>query len=352
MTLPELKKPTVGRIIAGCAIAIGIAILLPLLLGMSSIAFPFTILTALVFAIGGVIPALVSAVACVTGFGVYYGTGGAIVALFAFALPSAVILRGLRWRMNFTAQMKQSVIAQLIGVLAALGAAYTLVGGNLIEALVNELRRTIETFPGIADLLIDRFYSVTDGQTLTILPEQLANGFLDASKRAYYLDALSKEIRSSLALIAPGTLLSASAVTGILAVAWPNMLIKRDNGESSKTVSIPMVEWYIPYQIVTSLLVVLAASYLLYVLDFENGDIVCMSVQMLLMTLFKIAAVISMNRRFSQMQMPTWLRVVLIVASLLLLGDYLAYYGAASALFGVNGVFHQIQRIRNEKSEK
>lgn len=350
MTRPEIPNYKTSRIVAGVIIAIAAAALAPLLTGFCTTLIAFTVINAFLYGFGGMIPAAAGMLLDVISFGVYFGIEGALMAVLAFVLPSALIIRNLRWRMPFFKMLAQSIAAQVLGVLAALAAAYFFVGTDLIDALIETLRSLFDmVYPGAVDFVLSMVYDIEAvPDTLTL--EQLENGLLDEVRRAAYLDGYMNEISASLRLTLPGYLLSASCLTGVLATAWPAKMINRRLPMNGAYVL--LARWYTPWRVSLGLLGGWVVAWLLTLLDVEAGDSIQLAFQALLFLVLRVQAAVSLERRLIQFNMRAGLRVCIIIAVELVFGEFVIYYGAFSALFGSTGAANQLRARRADKDDK
>lgn len=350
MTRPEIPKYKTSRIIVGIIIAIAAAVLAPLLSGFCTTLISFTVINTFLYGFGGMVPAAAGMLLDVLAFGVYFGVKGALIAALAFVLPSVLIIRDLRWRVPFFKMLARSIAAQVLGVLAALAAAYIFVGADLIGALVEALRSLFDmVYPGAIDYVLARIYDI-EAVPDTLTQEQLIAGVLDDTRRGAYLDGYLNEISASLRLTLPGYLLAASCLTGILAVAWPAKLINRRLPANGTYVS--LARWYTPWRISLGLLGGWVFVWLLTVLGLEGCAPVQLAFQALLFLAFRVQAAVSIERRLIQFNMRAGLRVLVIVAVELIFGEFAIYYGAFSALFGSTGAATQLRARHADKNDK
>lgn len=350
MTHPEIPKYKTSRVIVGIIIAIASAVLSPLLTGFCTTLISFTVINAFLYGFGGMVPAAAGMLLDVLAFGIYFGLEGALIAAIAFVLPSAFIVRNLRWRVPFFKMLAQSIAVQVLCVLAALAAGYILIGADLIGALIEALRSLFDMiYPGAVDFVLSRVYDI-EAVPDTLTQQQLVNGVLDEARRAAYLDGYLNEISASLRLTLPGYLLSASCLTGVLAAAWPAKMINKRLPVNGAYVS--SARWYTPWRISLGLLGGWVIVWLLTVLGLENGDSVQLAFQALLFLVLRVQAAVSLERRLTQMNMRAGLRVFIIVVAELIFGEFVIYYGAFSALFGSTGAANQLRALRADKDNK
>lgn len=347
---PEIPKYKTSRVVAGVIIAIAAAVFAPLLTGFCTTLISFTVINAFLYGFGGMVPAAAGMLLDVIAFGMYFGIEGALTAFLAFVAPSAFIIRNLRWRVPFSKMMVQSIAAQVLGVFAALVAAYFFVGSDLIGALVETLRSLFDmVYPGAIDFVLSRIYDI-EAVPDTLSQAQLVTGVLDEARRSAYLDGYLNEISASLRLTLPGYLLSASCLTGVLATAWPAKLINRRLPMNGAYVS--LARWYTPWRVSLGLLGGWVVTWLITVLGLEGGDSVQLAFQALLFLVLRVQAAASLERRLIQFNMRAGLRALIIIVVELLLGEFVIYYGAFSALFGSTGAASQLRAQRADKENK
>lgn len=351
MNRPPLPEYRMSRKILGCAMGVSFALLTPVGLGLCAAVFPFPVLTAFLYAFGGIVPAAVSLLCNVAAFGFYYGWQAGLCFAIAFTLPSAIVIRGLSWRVPFGKQLRQALISQIVCIVLALACAYLLAGGQLIEVLLGKLRELTEPFAGGVDYVLGQLYGI-EGMPSAPSVEQLADGLLSQEQRAYYLDVLFSDLESALALYSPGYLLGASVITSVLAVAWPSRIIHRKMKEDEHPAYVPLARWFLPWNVSLGLLLMLLVSCVLYALGVSGCDIVCLTLQLILMAAFRVQAAAALERLFTQLHWKPWLRALIIALVMVLAGQYAFYYGAFSALFGSAGAFRQIRAQRaNHKDD-
>ncbi len=346
MTRPEIPIYTTSRKLAGVAIAVGAAIATPFLAGFcTTLIFP-TLVCVLMYAFGGMIPAAAAMITQVLAFGLLGGTPGGVIAALAIVLPSAYTIRNLRWRIPFFKLLSNTVAAQALGIVAALAAARVYFGADIIGQIAQLFRVTVETFltPGSIDYILDIVFSIEAVPDM-LTTEQLMDGVLDAALRAEYLDAFTTQLSATLRLTLPGMLLSASLLTGVLSAAWPAKIIDRRINIDGAYVK--MARWYTPWQVSLGLLGTWVLTWLLQVLGIKGGDVLYLTLQSLLLMMFRIQAAISLERRFTRRNMQPALRVLFIIGIMLLMPSVaVMYYGAFSALFGTTGAMLQIRILR------
>lgn len=349
MTRPVIPEYTKSRKLAGVAIALGTAVATPFMAGFfTTIIFP-TVVCTLLYGFAGMLPAAAAMILQILVFGLIGGIPGALIAAAAIALPSAFMIRSLRWRVPFFRMLTNAVGAQILGIVAALAAARIFVGPDIIGSTVSIFRTSLETFlePGYLDVILDMVFDI-DAVPDQLTADQLANGVLDVSRRVGYLDDFAVQFSATLRLTLPGMLLSSGVLTGILACTLPAKLIDRRIPVEGAYVK--LARWYTPWWISVGLTATWAVTWILEALGMNNGDVLYLTLQSLLLMSYRIQAAISLERRLTQFNMQPVLRILIIVfAQLAVPAAVVMYYGAFSALFGSTGATLQIRKLRAQR---
>lgn len=350
MNRPEMPKNTKSQVVGGIIIAVATALLSPLLAGFSTTLVAFTIINALLFSMSGMKVAIFSILLDVMAFGLMFGTPGALIAMVALALPSAIIIRNVYWRRNFFTQLTHAIIGQAAGMLAALVIARIFVGTDIIGALVAKMRSMVEMLePGVIDYLLDMLFNIGDVPD-SLTEAQLVDGVLDAARRANYLDGYAATISATLRLMLPGYLLSSACITGVMATTFSAKLM--DKKLPMPGAYVRLGRWYTPWRISIGILGIWCVAWLLTKFGMNGGDAVQLTVQQLMTLVFRIQAAASMERRLIRMNMRPVGRIIFITAFQLLMPiEFIIYYGAFSALFGTTGASVQIQALRAGKNK-
>lgn len=344
MNRPLNPQHPKSRVVVGIIIAVAAALLTPLLTGLCTTIMCFTVLSAFLYAFGGMAPAFVSMLLTVSVFGLLYGVPGALVSCLAFTLPSTYIIRNLRLRVAFLKLVSTAIGAQIVGTLGALAAAYAFIGSDIIGALAGVVRDLLKmTPPGFTDYVLDMMYDI-EGMPEALTEIQFANGVLTPERRSAFLDSYVTDISVNLRLLLPGDLLAASCLTGLISAAWPAKLMQRKVPVEGAYV--PMAYWYTPKLITLGLLGLFIVTWLMSLVGMNGGDPAQVTVQALLYLVLQIQAAISVERRMRARGTRPALRVIAILVLELLFTEIAVYYGAFSAMFGSTGAAMQLQAAR------
>lgn len=341
-----------SHIVVGLVIAFGMALFLPVIMGLSTVIFAYPVMLVFLYVFSGMGVAIGAVCVMLLSASLYFGMPGMFMTLSAFALPAVVMIRCARWGRPFWAQMRAAIIAQILGVVGALAIAYAYVGGDIIKALVDYLMGFIKRFPpGVTDVFLSMLYGIEDVPS-AYTAQQLTTGFLTEELRLEYLDMLAVGMNNLLALQLPGTLLTASALTGIFSTTWGNYMLrgKAISGEAPRYVSPGL--WALPYQLVFGLTGATIAAYAIYSAGVGGGNAVFVTIHMILLFAFKVQAVASFERRFAASGMKKWLRALLIILGLLMLSWFFEVYGGLSTLLGTHSVGIQIRKSRSGRKDE
>ena len=342
------RAPRSGlRTAVAIIIALAAALLMRCLLAASPVAFAYPILTLVLYAFAGVVPAMTALLGSILAADLYFGTAGLAMSLVVFALPAAVMLRGVRWARPYPRQVITALGAQILGMVAALAIARGYVGSDIIDAFVNFMVGYMkELAPGMVDVFLGRMFPIDSvpSNITSISALQLNMGLLTAAQRADYLEAFAVQMHDALALALPGILLTSSTLTAIFATFLPNYMLRRQPGRAM--CYIPVARWYTPWQVSLGLTGMLAVSYLLQRLGFPGGDALYATLLALLRLAFMIQAAISLERRLSAANKRLWMRVLLIAILEIFVSYAAVSYGGFSAFFGVTGAFKQLHARR------
>lgn len=337
---PESPRVKTSRVVVGFLVAIAMGLVSPYL----AVVPVLPVLIAFLYAYAGLAPAAACAGLSLGAYAISFGLTGMLMGLAAYVVPGLLIVRGIRMRLPFFRQIVEGIAALAFGVVAALAIAYVALGSDLIGAASEGMRSTVESvekvYPGLIDMIAAYTYEIP-GAPESVTSEILINGFLTATQRASYVDALMSDMQAALALTLPGYLLSMAALAGVVAVAWPGY-VRRNDPETDETNYVPLARWYTPYRLSLGMLATLGVAYLLSWQEVKGGNTVYMTVRSILFVVFMIQAAASIERRMQNFGAKTWLRVVVILLVELLFSDFAVYYGGASALIGSTGAVRQL----------
>jgi len=215
----------------------------------------------------------------------------------------------------------------------ALCVAYAVIGGDIVATGIDYIKNYLLTNgKGLVDALIVQLYGIGEVPA-NITSDAVMNGFLTDAARNQYVEILASDLKNSLSLSLPGMLLCASALTSVISIGWGNYLFAKRYNEQSESY-LPVAKWSMPRGMGVTLVGGTLVTYILYAVGVKGFNTAFVAVHAVAMLAFKVQAVASFERRFAQIGMKKWLRILLNVGILLLVGYVHEIYGAFSALFG------------------
>lgn len=331
-----------------------IGVLLALLTGVIG---PFTpvgpVAMTFLFAYAGM-PAFIMSIAVqalVSNF-----TGGmmlTLVCLLCNVLPATLVVRGVRWRKPFHAQMKRSIIYQFIGVLISVLVLYTYMGGNIIGKFVDSYGMTLR----LAEMKSEQVRSMVDSMLVRAYGAETMKPVLeDAMERTKYLKSFLNDFKELMTLSLPGMLITNGLISGILMVMLPNWYW-RHRGLATEESYVTLEKWRLPGQIVLGLLALYATGLVIYFTDMNNGGAVFVALESMVNVCFSVQAASAIARQltlFGIVEKKRNIFISVMVAALWIAGatPVLVWIGCASALFGSQGVITLALRRHREKNDK
>ena len=264
--------------------------------------------------------------------------GGAwmLVALFAIVLPALVLLR-LEDR-PFFQQMRCSIAAFGVGLIAAVGVLYLSYGGNMIERALNLFPAMIQMQP--AESL---------APVMELMGQLLQRQLTMEDFYALYA-AIIEQMIPEFQLRLPQLLLSGALISALLST-WLSNRMRARRGMSAPGSFVPLREWALPASTTGGLLLILAVSGAMQLLDVPSFDTVFLAVYGIAVVSFCTQGLASLARRLRVSPLSRVMRRVVIVVTVLLLfmgGEaVLALYGCASAILGSRGMIQQRAKEMN-----
>lgn len=331
----EDRRPGWGRALAGSALGVLLALAAPMMMMSELLSLMVVVLVpsigvVLLYYWAGKGPALLSAVLQILFNALLFGGTFMWAAFFMTLVPVAVLIRSAQ--RPFFEQMRISIAAFGVGVLAAVLALYLSYGGNMIERVLMELPEAVRSLPQEALGTVMESVSAVLGESMTV--ETFYGVFDEMIERLvpYYQLNLP-------GLIFSGALVSAVLCTGIS--SW----MRRRRGSAKPGTSVPLREWALPSSTTGGLLLICIVSYVLVLLKVRGAETVFSTAFSIAQTAFCIQALASFARRTYSLPVKRGIRVAIVaVVAVLCLsggGSYVALYGCASAIFGSRGALRQ-----------
>lgn len=339
---PENRKPGAGRFLAGMLLGLLLAVLSPLVLMTEMLSLTVVIMLPSIALVAlnrwaGRGPALFSAMMQLMFSARLMGSEFMWMSFFLTLLPVALLMR--HENKPFFTQIKISIAAFGAGVLLAVWSVYFSFGGNMVERVLLELPRLLRTLPAEALEVVRGPYSAWMG---------------DAMSAEEFYHAFDQMIRTVIPVYQsnlPGLIFGGALVSAVLCVGL-NGLLRSRQGIAAEGSHVPMREWALPASATGGLLLMLAASFIMSLMDIPQGDAVFYTVYDIVLAAFCIQALSSIARHLHGSPLKHGVRVgiVTVFAVLCIMGAsiYVSIYGVASAVFGSRGLMRE--RMENKRN--
>ena len=349
---------TPGRMIGSIVLALILGLLLPLIAVLQiSLLLPVLMLCGLVGAHlkarAGWLPAMVLFAASLGSTLWFVGAPAMFMLLLAAVLPALLITRSMAQKQPFFEQLKLGIAAYVLGLVAAMIAAYMSFGSGMIASFVDVLRAEFDRMPDAAlqpfadavnsALALNGIRSV-ETVTVEMYRAQL-KGVLDLMQQTY-------------ARMLPGTLLTGAMLSGVLTVLWGNWTMAR-LGLATNESFMGMSRWFLPAQATVGALALWAVSLIIANSGYEAGATVHAAVGELAGSIFVIQALSALDRRMLTAGRSLSRRrtlIALLAIGALIFGGVamvLCLTGVLSALFGSRGAVTLWRREReNDHSDR
>ncbi len=338
----ENVRPGAGRIVAGIALGALLALVTPLLLLVellsptAAVLLPSVGLVAL-YRWSGRGTALFSALLTLLSSSWYGGTTLALVTLALSVLPPMILPR---WQDKpFFEQLRLSIAAFGIGVLAAVAVIYFNFGGNMIERALGQFPEMVRTLPQEYIAPVVEYMSSMLGRPVT----------MDAFYELY--DSVIAELIPLYQRLMPQRLFTGALISALLSV-WLSNRMRAKRGQAAPGSYVPLRGWALPASTTTGLLLLLVVSWALTLTNMSGGETVYYAVYGIASVAFSAQTLGSAARRLCYTHLrPGGRRALLLVIGflgMLWLPDALMIYGAASAIFGSRGVLMQRRQNQND----
>lgn len=334
-------KIGIGRKIAGFALGVLLALFAPLSLIVeffSPMAMVLLLPSVALIALhrwSGPASAFCSAVLMMAMSALYGGGALLAVALFLLVLPPMLLLR-MQDR-PFFSQLKFSIGAFGVGVLAAVAMIFFNFGGNLIERVLGQFPDLVRSLPEeyVAPML--EYVSTALGRTLTP----------DAFFELY--DGMMRELIPVYQMLLPQRLFSGALLSALVCV-WLSNRMRAKRGIAASGSFVPLRGWALPSSTTCGLLFLLLVSWLLTLTKLSGAQTLCYAVYGIANVSFGAQAMGSAARRLRMTRLRLGSRRAALIAigllGMFILPDALMVYGLASAIFGSRGAI--IQRRQNQ----
>ncbi|MDO4865465.1 MAG: hypothetical protein Q4C10_02835 [Clostridia bacterium] len=254
----------------------------------------------------------------------------------AAVLPALVVMRGVAQRQPFFRQLRQGLVAFVLGLLAAMLVAYATFGGSMISRFMDVVRQIIGRIP---DASLQAMLDALRGA----LPEgaEMAETLTVENYRGMMMGALDM-LEQFYAQMLPGALFSGALFSGALAVLWGNWT-KARRGMATNDSFVGLSRWFLPANVAVGAIGLWLAGFILLNAGYGSGETVYATTNQIAGTAFYIQALAALDRRLIRGDRPLPRRrlaiTLLVIASMLIrtVASVMTFVGLASALFGTRG---------------
>ena len=262
--------------------------------------------------------------------------------LAAGSVPALLSVRGIAMRRPFFEQLRVSIGMFGLGMLAALGIAYSQYGGGMIARATDSLSGLFAQMP---DAFFEPFVTAVNA---ALSGGELPGGAITVARYRSMITGVLALAKETYEAALPGTLLSGAAIAGILSTLWGSWLLAR-RGLATEESYVPPHRWYLPSGVTGGLSLMWLIAALIAHSGYAGGQSVQSAAFDLLSLAFSVQALGAIDRFLVRRGKSERFRLVAIVAVILLgwvfrlLGLALFLIGAASSMFGSHGALHELQ---------
>lgn len=259
------------------------------------------------------------------------------MSFFLTIMPVILLMR--HENKPFFTQIKISLAAFCTGILLAVSTAYFSYGGNMVGRVLLELPKLLRTLPAEALESVISTYSAMMGNALS------------AGDVYHVFDQMIHALVPVYQMNLPGLVFGGALVSAILCVAI-NGRMRFKQGVAVEGSYLPMREWALPGSVTGGLLLILAVSFILDLMEIPQGDAVFYAVYHICTAAFCIQALSSIARHLHISPLKRGVRAGIIVVFILLCiigaSTFVSIYGVASAVFGSRGMMRE--RMLNKQN--
>ncbi len=298
------------------------------------------ILASFLYAFAGIWATVVMLLTMLVGGLFSYGGLWSGCLALAVCVPVTVTVYSSKTGAYFFSQLRRVLVAQALGLVAALGIVFLKYGENISVLAARGLESLIdgmppehrETLVDVIKMMAQQLGSALEGDTAEIL------GQLVASFESFVEVGL------------PIMLVSFTAVNACASVLWCNFLRSRHGEDNVKYVSLS--GWRLQPALILGLTACFVVTRLMCLTEMPAWIQVFSVVSAAVSFAALIQALASILNRMKKNGMRPFSRNALAVASVMFLGEFLTYYGMLSAFIGSQGVITLFLKSRAEKNRQ
>lgn len=336
----KMPKVSLGKQILGSVIALIVGLLFPVFLCielamLTPVILISNVLVPVFYVCCGPFAAVMLLVSQILSTGFLLGNTVTIMILLASVIPSIIIIRGLAQRRHFFVQMRNGLLAHLIGLVAAVFVAYISFGSGMIQKFIDSIRQQVMAIPD--EWLMPLVQSVND-MAASLAGESLPKDMLMTvdTYRSLFSGTLMDMMQEMYVQYLPGSLLMGAALTGMISVLWGNWRMAR-KGLATTESFIGMSQWEMPAQLSLGAFFIWIVGFVIVSSGaFGADNTAYVAIYMLVQLIFYVQAVCGLDRRFKARCMGLRGRRILIFLVLIgamiipLINSIMFIYGGGS----------------------
>lgn len=329
-----MKKHSIGKIVAACALSLLAGLLQPFALALVLLCIPGTVLTVVLWAWAGFVPAVVYTVSSMASLSGLYGPYMALAYALTAALPAGAVIGLLLKKPPFLQRMGIASAAQLGAIAALTVILYGVVRQDLVEALLNIVTKTVDSQPPIIQTFLLQQFALTG--SLSAADAELAiSGTLEQTRILELLHGVLKALGENMRLTLPGMLLSSGLLAGVLSAALGSKILSRRNEDEGY---LTVDRWFMPRKVTLYAAAGLVTGIVLVALRIDGAEAVFNAFMLGSTTLYTVGGVACVSRRLKANGRGPGVRFALITACVVFASTFIAIIGVCSALFGREGI--------------
>lgn len=345
----EVVKYSSGRIALGCVAALLIGLLSPFLMGFAPLLVLMTVAIGVLYAWAGFWPVGIGVGAAALSLTYIDAGAGSWLPLMlgapATLLPGLYVVLLIRRRLPFFQALVRSIAAQVLGLVFALVLARSMLGMDLVDALLSWFHSFVRALPVVRTqtwlLSLGRlgFFGSATGVNFALpfmTPEQ------QETLLQTVIDMLDRSLRVNLTSM----LISSGVLSGLLAYVLCARICAR-RGDEPHIDYVHLHDWRLPKSAIIALPAALLLSVAAANLGLAGAEAMYVTLLDLCYLLFALQGASALSRRMRQSGTTRGRRNALVVLMLLFARWLLALLGLYSALMGSKGLISEYIRKRN-----
>lgn len=295
-----------------------------------------SIIIAVLYGFGGIMPVIVMTVTMLISGFVFGGWGIPAYLFLIGVLPGFVMVYGSKRGIKFFAQLRNAMIAQLFAFVILLFAMRMITGQDFAAFFRSIWDQMIELMPAdVKDAFADILNQLINQQ----------NAKENIISTSDMLEFFSEAMEQTLAVMMPAAVVLYSVLNPSVGVLWMNWLRVRHQEENVKYV--PLSGWRLSKQVTLGLIIVYIAVLIIGNRMPEAGASAQIIVLAAIIYAGCIQACASILSRFRLLGMSVGKRICFLILIAIITFVHFPIYGIMSALFGSKGLFTPKIRIQN-----